>query len=428
MGIVSKEKLLKLVLPTAGYVLALGALAVLAMPAISKVRQHWNADKLPVVEEKSTPKPPSRTVVARTQGAWSKATPAILSQNQSSGISLPRPQEEQESKLDFGPGDSALAQQGYMPILGGQSQSGEERTLTRAERQRLKEKRERDETWAYGTSDDIMEQAEKDVWNRGSSASASQEDEEEETVESIVLKDRKTLVIYQAVYGGDSDSNLNKDENSPDSPQMAGNERRNTSSSRERLEGAAASSSDRNRYAEVETDPKNYQESSPFDTKASVLSFADKPLYADRNLLNTGNSLFESGSGSQSDFLNVIPQSQSNPRANALNSANMRDQRIGDFRAMISSPGGGAAAVAPTDNRAIISSSGSGLAGLNLGAAAAGSPGRLTLPSTTTLPGGGITEALTAPAQSRSLLPESPTRGASPENSSRAIPRMIIRR
>lgn len=119
MSFVLREKVLKLILPAAGYVLALGALAVLAAPAISKIQKLWNAEKLPVVEEQTPARPSSRTLVARSTDSWSSATPSILSETSNSGISLPKPAEEEEPQQNFGIGDSALAQQGYMPLLEG---------------------------------------------------------------------------------------------------------------------------------------------------------------------------------------------------------------------------------------------------------------------------------------------------------------------
>ena len=169
MSFVLREKVLKLILPAAGYVLALGALAVLAAPAISKIQKLWNADKLPVVEEQTPARPSSRTLVARSTDFWSSATPSILSETSNSGISLPKTVEEEEPEEDFLGGDSALAQQGYMPLLGGQSRNSGNRQLTRAERKRLQEKRERDETWAYGTAEEIMEMTEKDAMNSNDS-------------------------------------------------------------------------------------------------------------------------------------------------------------------------------------------------------------------------------------------------------------------
>lgn len=193
-----------MILPAAGYVLALGALAVLAAPAISKIQKLWNADKLPVVEEEAPARPSSRTLVARSSD-WSSATPSILSETSNSGISLPRGVEEEESEQDFAVGDSALAQQGYMPILGGQSRNTGNRQLTRAERKRLQEKREREETWAYGTTEEIMEMTEKEALNSNDDLSGNEDNFEEEAMESIILKDRKTLLLYRAMKAGGSD-------------------------------------------------------------------------------------------------------------------------------------------------------------------------------------------------------------------------------
>lgn len=429
MSFSPREKILKLVLPAAGYVLALGALAVLAAPAISKIQKLWNADKLPVVEEQTPPKPSSRTLVARSADSWSSATPSILSETGNSGISLPKPTEEEEPQEDYIGGDSALAQRGYMPLLGGQSRSGGNRQPTKAERKRLEEKRERDETWAYGSTEDIMKLAEKDaLGSKNSSLNSEEVETEEETMESIVLKDRKTLFFYRAMKDDGASSSFDND-----SSRMADG-RTDSASPGRRADNQSASQTgpDAKAYADSENDSRTYRDSSPFDSKTSSLSFADKPLYADNNLLNTDNPLFSANSsdlGASSSSFPMMPQSRTSPGAGSLVSSKSSDQRINDFRAMISSPTGGKAPIGGLPNsRAIISGSGGGIPGLNPAAAGASSPGRITLPGSSQ-PNDILSGALSAPTQARSLLPETPTRGAGQENSSsRAIPRLIIRR
>lgn len=423
MSFVLREKVLKLILPAAGYVLALGALAVLAAPAISKIQKLWNADKLPVVEEQTPARPSSRTLVARSTDSWSSATPSILSETSNSGISLPKTVEEEEPEEDFLGGDSALAQQGYMPLLGGQSRNSGNRQLTRAERKRLQEKRERDETWAYGTAEEIMEMTEKDAMNSNDS---DEEFSEEEAMESIILKDKKTLRLYRAMKAEDSKFTAGSD-----SSRMAEGSTDSDSSDQEGdNQSASEYESDEDLYANSENDLLAYQEKSPFNPKNSSLSFADKPLYANHDLMNSDNPLFGNNNnlGRSSGSFPVMPQSRTSAGDNSLGSAKSSNQRISDFRAMISSPTGGRSLMggAP-DNRAIISSSGGGIPGLNPNPASVSAPGRITLPGTQ--PNSILSGALSAPAPARSLLPESPTRGAAQENSSsRAIPRLIIKR
>ncbi|MCK9314674.1 MAG: hypothetical protein EOM03_08025 [Clostridia bacterium] len=416
-----------MVLPAAGYVLALGALAVLAAPAISKIQKLWNADKLPVVEEQTPARPSSRTLVARSADSWSSATPSILSETSNSGISLPKPAEEEEPQEEYDGGNSALAQQGYMPLLGGQSRSGGERQLTKAERKRLQEKKEREDAWAYGSTEDIMKMAEEDAL-KSNNSSLDSEDYEEETMESIVLKDRKTLLLYRAMKGDSASSSFDKD-----SSRMAdGRTDSDSSGQRGDNPSASKSNSDEKAYADSENDSQTYQEKSPFDSKTSSLSFADKPLYTGNNLLNPDNPLFSANSsdwsGSSSRFP-VMPQSRTSPGADSLISSKSGDQRINDFRAMISSSTGSRAPIGGLpNNRAIISGSGGGIPGLNPTAAGVSTPGRITLPGSSQ-PNGIFSGALSAPAPARSLLPENPTRGAAQEgSSSRAIPRLIIRR
>ena len=144
---------------------------------------------------------------------------------------------------------------------------------------------------------------------------------------------------------------------------------------------------------------------------------SDNPLFGNNNNLGRSSGSFP-----------VMPQSRTSAGDNSLGSAKSSNQRISDFRAMISSPTGGRSLMggAP-DNRAIISSSGGGIPGLNPNPASVSAPGRITLPGTQ--PNSILSGALSAPAPARSLLPESPTRGAAQENSSsRAIPRLIIKR
>lgn len=428
MSFSPREKILRLVLPVAGYVLALGALAVLAAPAISKIQKLWNAEKLPVVEEQTPAKPSSRTLVARSADSWSSATPSILSETSNSGISLPKPTEEEEPQEDYVGGDSALAQQGYMPLLGGQSRSGGSRQLTKAERKRLQEKRERDETWAYGSTEDIVKMVEQDATkSKDSSLGSDDEDYEEETMESIVLKDRKTLRLYRAMKGNSASSSFDND-----SSRMADG-RTDSASSGQRGDNKSASQSDSDAeaYADSENDPQTNQERSPFSSKTSSLSFADKPLYSGNNLLNSDNPLFSANNdlfGNSGSFP-VMPQSKMSPGADSLISSKSGDQHINDFRAMISSSSGSRAPIGGLpNNRAIISGSGGGIPGLNPAAAGVSSPGRLSLPGSSQ-PNSILSGALSAPAPARSLLPENPTRGAAQENSSsRAIPRLIIKR
>lgn len=429
MSFSPREKILKLVLPAAGYVLALGALAVLAAPAISKIQKLWNTDKLPVVEEQTPPKPSSRTLVARSADSWSGATPSILSETGNSGISLPKRAEEEEPREDYIGGDSALAQQGYMPLLGGQSRSGGNRQLTKTERKRLEEKRERDETWAYGSTEDIMKLAEKDaLGSKNSSLSSDDVESEEETIESIVLKDRKTLFLYRAMKGDSASSSFDND-----SSRMA-DDRTDSAFSGRRADNQSASQTgpDAKAYADSENDSRTYREKSPFDPRTSSLSFADKPLYADNNLLNTDNPLFSVNNndlGASSSSFPVIPQSRTSPGADSFVLSKSGTQRINDFKSMISSPTGGRAPMGGLpNNRAIISGSGGGIPGLDPAAAGASSPGRIILPGSSQ-PNDILSGASSAPAPARSLLPETPTRGAGQENSSsRAIPRLIIRR
>ena len=425
MSFTTKERVLKLILPAAGYVLALGALAVLAAPAISKIQKLWNADKLPVVEEEAPARPSSRTLVARSSD-WSSATPSILSETSNSGISLPRRVEEEESEQDFAVGDSALAQQGYMPILGGQSRNTGNRQLTRAERKRLQEKREREETWAYGTTEEIMEMTEKEALNSNDDLSGNEDNFEEEAMESIILKDRKTLLLYRAMKAGGSDFTA------ADDPTRRADSRTDSASSGQSddSQSASESPSDEKAYADSGNDPLAYREKSPFSSEGSVLSFADKPLYMNHNLLSSDNPLFANsdqrgGLGSSP----IMQQRQTSSGDDFLGSAKSSEQRISDFRAMISAPTAGRSPIGtPPDNRAVISSSGSGIPGLNPNPANVGTPGRITLPGGTQ-PDSALSGPLSAPAPARSLMPESPTRGTVQENpSSRAIPRLIIRR
>jgi hypothetical protein len=429
MSFSTRERILKLVLPAAGYVLALGALAVLAAPAISKIQKLWNAEKLPVAEEQTPAKPSSRTLVARSADSWSSATPSILSETSNSGISLPKPAEEEEPQEEYVGGDSALAQQGYMPLLGGQSRGSGNRQLTKAERKRLQEKKEREDTWAYGSTEDIVKMVEEDATkSKDSSLGSDDEDYEEETMESIVLKDRKTLFLYRAMKGDSASSSFDND------PSRMADGRTDSSSSGQRGDNKSASQSDSDAeaYADSENDPQTYQERSPFDSKTSSLSFADKPLYSGNNLLSSDNPLFSANNNTLGGFSGsfpVIPQSRTSPGADSLVSSKSGDQRINDFRAMISSPSGSRAPIGGLpNNRAIISGSGGGIPGLNPTAAGVSTPGRITLPGSSQ-PNGIFSGALSAPAPARSLLPENPTRGAAQENSSsRAIPRLIIRR
>lgn len=428
MSFVLREKVLKLILPAAGYVLALGALAVLAAPAISKIQKLWNADKLPVVEEQTPARPSSRTLVARSTDSWSSATPSILSETSNSGISLPKTVEEEEPEEDFLGGDSALAQQGYMPLLGGQSRNSGNRQLTKAERKRLQEKREREDTWAYGSTEDIVKMVEQDATKSKDSSLSSDEDYEEETMESIVLKDRKTLLLYRAMKGDSTSSSFDND-----SSRMADG-RTDSASSGQRGDNRSDSQSDSDAktYADSENDSQTYQEKSPFDSKTSSLSFADKPLYTGNNLLTPDNPLFSANNNTLGGFSGsfpVIPQSRTSPGADSLVSSKSGDQRINDFRAMISSPTGSRASMSGLPgNRAIISGSGGGIPGLNPAVAGVSSPARIALPGSSQ-PNSILSGALSAPAPARSLLPENPTRGAAQENSSsRAIPRLIIKR
>lgn len=408
------ERTLKIFLPAAGYILALGALAALVAPVLSKAYHSWTAQTVVAVEESQEhqERRPA-TLVARSAGSRDYLVESVVSDS-SHGIALPKAKRDEEQAQEEMEEATETSLQGYMPILGGKQQQ-KQRRLTKAERKRIQEKRDRQENWAYADPDEVVEDAEKDVWEKDSAAKDKQEEfEEDETVESIVLGDKKNLLIYKFISGDSGKTDKDKG----DSAQASAAEAKAAASSRE----AASAQAD---YAQG---MKSDSSLKLFDSKSSSLSFSDSSLYQGHDLMSQDNPLFSSsGSGALSLF-NTADSSPARVRGDNLSSLDAiktREQSINNFRAMIAPK---AETPLSNPNKAIITSSSGNLLSGNEGLGLSSTKG-LSLP-TTPLPGteGSLSGSSSTPA-SREIMPRTPERSLMQEgNSTRAIPRLIIRR
>jgi len=70
--------------------------------------------------------------------------------------------------------------------------------LTKAEKKRIEDKRDREETWAYSNAEDYIDETQEDMF---AGDKVGDLEPEEETVEDIILGDKKNVKAYQYILG-----------------------------------------------------------------------------------------------------------------------------------------------------------------------------------------------------------------------------------
>lgn len=405
------SKFFRLLLPIAGCSLAILFLVSLLSPVITRLKADRNPynQQITLAENSGQPLP--------SQSQALRGTPnRQIRFSESGSISLPRPHKEvkEEEELMESANDASTSLQGYMPLLGGQYQNANKpRRMTKAEKKRMEEKRDRQENWAYADPDEVVDDAEKEIWEKKDARDAEEEIKEDETVESIILGDKKNLLIYKFINGDPGDS---KDKD-------------------EALAAAAASGAKNDVSSKVKLS----------DSESSAASAANAKSSADRIVSGTQNSPFSkdadihskvfsassaSGNNNVWDFFNGSSKSAAVKIDNPFAARQQREQSLNDFRSMISSGSQNPANTTPAANlseRVNISSSTGNLFGTDAGGGNSlpSSPGGITLPGTDnsfTAPPTAAPAARTSP-----LAPEG--RGITREGMpSREIPRLIIRR
>ncbi len=81
-------------------------------------------------------------------------------------------------------------------------QSRSQRKLTKAEIKRLEERRERTQSLAYATPDEVSEEAEKEVWDsKDVETDKMEEAEEDEVINEIIFGDKRNSLAYRFISG-----------------------------------------------------------------------------------------------------------------------------------------------------------------------------------------------------------------------------------
>ncbi len=400
------SKFFRLLLPILGCGLAIVFLVSLLSPVITRLKADRN--------------PYNRAITLAENSAQSSQSQALrktassqIRFSDSGSINLPRPHKEvkEEEELMESANDASTSLQGYMPILGGQYQNANKpRRMTKAEKKRMEEKRDRQENWAYADPDEVVDDAEKEIWEKKDARDAEEEIKEDETVESIILGDKKNLLIYKFI-NGDSGDSKDKDE----ALAAAQSNPKNDVSAKVKLSDSESTASAANVRNPAERIVSGAQ-SSPFSKDTDIHS----KVFSSSG--NNNNNVW--------DFFNGGSKSASTKIDNPMAALQQREKSINDFRSLITTAPQSPANATPAANlseRVNISSSTGNLFGTDAGGGNSlpSSPGGITLP--------GTDNSLTAPptaapaARTSPLAPEG--RGITREGMpSREIPRLIIRR
>ena len=401
------SKFFRLLLPIAGCSLAILFLVSLLSPVITRLK----ADRNPYNQQITLAENSGKSLSPQSQTL--RGTPnRQIRFSESGNINLPRPHKEvkEEEELMESANDASTSLQGYMPILGGQYQNANKpRRMTKAEKKRMEEKRDRQENWAYADPDEVVDDAEKEIWEKKDTRDAEEEIKEDETVESIILGDKKNLLIYKFI-NGDSGDSKDKDE----ALAAAANAKNNVSAKVKLSDSESPAASAANVKGSEERLARDTQ-SSPFDKNTDIHS----KVFSSSG--NNNNNVW--------DFFNGNSKSAAVKIDNPFAARQQREQSLNDFRSMISSGSQNPANTTPAANlseRVNISSSTGNLFGTDAGGGntLSSSPGGITLPGTDNSP---ITPPTAAPTAKTSPL--TPERGISRDGMpSREIPRLIIRR
>lgn len=212
-----KNKSIKLLVPLSGCIILCACMSITLWQAIQQFKE-WNSS---TVMKRPSPVANTANSVQLANAQSPGYTTVIASEGD---ISLPDLQKEQERKqleeeLQSGGG----SQGNYNPFLSIQQQhhqQNQRRALTKAELKRLEEKRDREENWAYADADQIIEESEKELWEDKDRQGEEKEEFEEETVESVILGDRQNMLIYRFITK-DNESADKDDTNSTTSKTIA---------------------------------------------------------------------------------------------------------------------------------------------------------------------------------------------------------------
>lgn len=212
-----KNKSIKLLVPLSGCIILCACMSITLWQAFQQFKE-WNSS---TVMKRPSPVANTANSVQLANAQSPGYTTVIASEGD---ISLPDLQKEQERKqleeeLQSGGG----SQGNYNPFLSiqqQQHQQNQRRALTKAEIKRLEEKRDREENWAYADADQIIEESEKELWEDKDRQGEEEEEFEEETVESVILGDRQNMLIYRFITK-DNESADKDDTNSTTSKTIA---------------------------------------------------------------------------------------------------------------------------------------------------------------------------------------------------------------
>lgn len=344
----------------------------------------------------------SRSITARTGSSLNYRNGNGVSFSSASGFTLPQKNKKKGEDIL----EEDQEERNYMPIIIAQT-GNNQRRLTKAERKRIEERRDRQENWAYADPDEVVEDASKDIWEKEGSTSEKMLDEQDSnTVESIVLGDKKNLLIYRFI-----NRNSSQDD---DSDTIASNKASVSKTKRSTTDNTFASSS-----SSTGRDLQSFGTEAIQGNDVRVSSSANIfSMDIGNNLFNSSSPLLQSGINGQNLFDNLVDATPT-----ATKSLQPNQQSVTDFRAMISS--GNQKNTLLGGNQVTISKSTDSLFG--------GSANQSVLPSSSfSLPSTSFNEnpsslSSSMPSSTKNL--ESTTRGIQRDKlGSPAIPRFTIKR